>query len=92
MDMMLAGLLWESCLVYIDDVIIMGNDFQSHLTNIVAVLTRLLDAGLKVNPAKCQFIKREVAFLRHIVSNHGIYPDPTKTNKIASWPTPSSQQ
>lgn len=92
MDLMLAGLLWESCLVYIDDVIIMGSDFQSHLRNIAAVLTRLLNAGLKVNPAKCQFFKREVTFLGHVVSNHGISPDPNKTIKIAAWPTPSSQQ
>uniref|UniRef100_A0A1X7TXP6 Reverse transcriptase domain-containing protein n=1 Tax=Amphimedon queenslandica TaxID=400682 RepID=A0A1X7TXP6_AMPQE len=70
----------------------MGNDFQSHLRNIAAVLTRLLNAGLKVNPAKCQFFKEEVTFLGYIVSNHSISPDPNKTNKIAAWPTPSSQQ
>uniref|UniRef100_A0A1X7SDE3 Reverse transcriptase domain-containing protein n=1 Tax=Amphimedon queenslandica TaxID=400682 RepID=A0A1X7SDE3_AMPQE len=47
MDMLLAGLLWEACLVYIDDVIIMGKDFPSHLSNIAAVFTRLRNAGLK---------------------------------------------
>ena len=75
MDLLLAGLLWEACLVYIDDVIIMGNDFQSHLCNISAVLSCLRDGGLKVKPSKCHFLKKEVHFLGHVVSNHGISTD-----------------
>ena len=74
MDLLLAGLLWEACLVYIDDVIIIGNDFQSHLCNISAVLSHLQDGGLKVNPSKCHFFKKEVHLLGHVVSNHGIQP------------------
>ena len=52
MDMVLSGLLWDVCLVYIDDVIIMGRDFHSHLTNIASVLNCLRKAGLKVKPEK----------------------------------------
>ena len=92
MDLLLAGLLWEACLVYIDDVIIMGNDFQSHLCNISAVLSRLQDGGLKIKPSKCHFFKKEVHFLGHVVSNHGISTDKSKTEKIAHWPTPTTQQ
>ena len=62
MDMLLAGLLWESCLVYIVDVIIMGKDVQSHLNNMAAVFSRLRDAGLNVKPSKCEFFKKEVSF------------------------------
>ena len=54
----MAGLLWEACLVYIDDVIIMGNDFQSHLCNIAAVLSCLWDGGLKVKSLKCHFVRK----------------------------------
>uniref|UniRef100_A0A1X7V645 Reverse transcriptase domain-containing protein n=1 Tax=Amphimedon queenslandica TaxID=400682 RepID=A0A1X7V645_AMPQE len=53
MDMVLAGLLWDICLVYIDDVIIMGRDFNSHFTNIANVLHCPQDAGLMVIPSKC---------------------------------------
>lgn len=62
----MARLLWEACLVYIDDVIIMGNDFQSHLCNISAVLSRLRDGGLKVKPSKCHFFKN--------FSNFSVWP------------------
>ena len=92
MDMVLSGLLWDVCLVYIDDVIIMGRDFHSHLTNIASVLTCLRKAGLKVKPAKCHFFEKEVLFLGHVISERGITTDKSKVDKISSWPTPTNLQ
>ena len=92
MDMVLSGLLWEVCLVYIDDVIIMGRDFNSHLTNIASVLHRVRNAGLKVKPTKCDFFKQEVMFLGHVVSEKGISTDKSKVDKVVSWPTPTNLQ
>ena len=37
MDLLLAGLQWSDCLVYLDDVIIMGRSFEEHLSNLQAV-------------------------------------------------------
>ena len=31
MNLVLAGLQWSSCLVYLDDIIILGRDFEEHL-------------------------------------------------------------
>ena len=92
MDMVLSGVLWEVCLVYIDDVIIMGRDFNSHLTNIASVLHRLRNAGLKVKPTKCDFFKQEVMFLGHVISEKGISTDKSKVDKVVSWPTPTNLQ
>lgn len=82
MDMVLQGLLWKSCLVYLDDLIIIGPTFQTHLENLATVLQRLREAGLKLKPVKCEFFKKR-CFLGHIVSENGIATDPAKTNKIA---------
>ena len=46
MDMVLAGMQWESCLVYLDDVIIVGKTFQDHLRNLKEVFQRLREQGL----------------------------------------------
>jgi len=54
------------------------------------VLERPRQAGLKVQPQKCQFLQEEVKFLGHIVSTEGIAPDPDKTTKVAQWPMPTS--
>ena len=48
MNLVLAGLQWSSCLVYLDDIIILGRDFEEHLERTRAVLERLRKAGLKL--------------------------------------------
>ena len=35
MDMVLAGLQWTNCLVYLDDIIVIGKTFPEHLRNLV---------------------------------------------------------
>ena len=89
MDSVLAGLQWSTCLVYIDDIVIPGKTFQAHLTHLRAVFDRLSEAGLKLKPRKCHFCLQEVKFLGHIVSSDGIRTDPSKTEKVAAWPTPT---
>ena len=92
MDSVLAGLQWSSCLVYLDDIIIMGRSFEEHLRNLQQVMERLKQAGLKLQPKKCQFLQHKVNFLGHIISSVGISPDPSKTSKVKEWPRPTSVQ
>ena len=90
MDMILAGLQWSNCLVYLDDVIIVGKTFEDHLCNLRDVLERLRSAGLTLQPAKCAFCRKEVHFLGHIVSERGVATGPAKTEKVVKWPEPVS--
>ena len=90
MDLVLAGLQWSRCLVYLDDVIIVGKDFQDHLQNLQSVFRRLRDAGLKLQPEKCSFLQKKVNYLGHVVSEEGVSTDPAKTEKVAKWPIPNS--
>ena len=92
MDRVLGGLKWSSCLVYFDDIIIVGSTFDDHLRNIGSVLMRLRGAGLKLKPAKCNFCQQQVSFLGHVVSSRGISTDPSKTEVISKWPTPQSKR
>ena len=57
MDSVLAGLHWKTCLVYIDDIIIVGKSFDEHLCNLQAVFERLRQAGLKLHPRKCHLLR-----------------------------------
>jgi len=90
MDMVLTGLQWNSCVVYIDDIIIPGKTFGEHLSNLQQVFERLDKAGLKLQPHKCHFLQPRVPFLGHVVSAEGISPDPDKTQKVREWPIPTS--
>ena len=49
---------------------------------------RLHAAGLRLKPKKCLFLRDEVPYLGHLISEHGIRPDSSKTEKVQMFPTP----
>ena len=67
MEIALAGLQWVSCLIYMDDVTVFGKNFEEHHCRLMEVLQRFRKAGLKLKPAKCNFFRREVKFLGHVI-------------------------
>ncbi|CAL9686088.1 unnamed protein product [Knipowitschia caucasica] len=90
MELVLRGLPWHTCLVYLDDILIFSRTFEDHLGHLGEVLTRIDSAGLRLNSSKCHFAKDHVVFLGHVVSRDGLRPDPRNTDKVRSWPTPTS--
>ena len=90
MEMALQGLQWVTCLIYIDDIIVYGQDFSQHLQRVEEVLQRIKAAGLKLKPAKSHMLQKEVVFLGHVVSGEGVRPSPTNIAKILCWPKPRS--
>ena len=92
MDLVLAGVQWSQCLVYLDDIIVIGRNFDEHIQNLSTVLQRLREANLRIKPSKCNFCREQVTYLGHIVSKFGVATDPEKTAKVADWPTPTTVQ
>ena len=90
MDLVLAGLKWTSCLVYIDDVILFLKDPQEHLRRLEEVLICLAKAGLKLKLVKCSFAQAQLLVLGHIVSRWGVAPDPDKVRAVRDFPPPNS--
>lgn len=88
MDIVLSGLNFESCLVYLDDVIVFGQSWEQHLERVELVFQRLRTAKLKLKPSKCHLLRRKVGFLGHVVSTEGIAVDPAKVHEVVEWPTP----
>jgi len=89
MDMMLAGLSYETCLVYLDDVIVCGSTFEELLHSTEVVFQRIRDAKLKLKLSKCNFFRREVSFLGFVVFAAGIETQPEKVKCVIEWPTSS---
>jgi len=92
MERVLAGLRWETLLVYLDDVIVFGKTVAESVGRLEAVLIRFREAGLKLKPSKCQLFREQVAYLGHVVSSEGIHTDPAKIEAVKEWPTPSTQK
>ena len=91
MDLVLCGLTYTTCLVYLDDIIVYGRCFDEHLIQLMRlreVFTRLRGANLKLNGKKCCFFKRRVSFLGHVLSGHGIEMQDDKIDAVKNWPVP----
>jgi hypothetical protein len=53
----MRGMTYDVCLVYLDDVNVIGRTFQEQLGNLRKVFQRLREAHLKLNPEKCQLLR-----------------------------------
>ncbi|XP_063215566.1 retrovirus-related Pol polyprotein from transposon 412 isoform X1 [Bacillus rossius redtenbacheri] len=91
MELVLHSLTWKTCLVYLDDIIVVGNTVKEHLKNLQDVFDRLRHAQLKLSPKKCFLFQHEVTFLGHIVSQVGVRTDPEKIRSVKEWPRPENK-
>ena len=91
MERVLQGLHWKTLLLYLDDIIVMSTDFQSHLSRLTEVFERLRQAGLKLKPSKCHLMQAQVKYLGHVVSSAGVATDPEKVEVVNRWPRPTDE-
>ena len=62
MSQVMRGLHWKRCLVYIDDILVFGNDFESALHSLELVLIRVAEYGLQLKSTKCNLFRTSVPF------------------------------
>jgi hypothetical protein len=84
------GDLHEDCLVFLDDIIVFSATAQEHILKLEKVFQRLKTYNLKLKPSKCHFLKTEIRYLGHIVSDRGVHTDPDKVSVVEKWPTPQN--
>ncbi|GBM01726.1 Retrovirus-related Pol polyprotein from transposon 297 [Araneus ventricosus] len=90
METVLSGLSSEACLVYLDDILIVGRTFEEHIKNLRKVFQRLQKANLKLSLKKCRFFQKEVTYLGHIISAEGVKTDLGKIKAVVDWPRPET--
>ena len=90
MDIVLAGLKWQCCLVYIDDVVIYSPTFEQHLVDLEKVFQALREANLTLKATKCCFCRKEMRYLGHVITQDGIKPDPTLIKAVSDFPRPQT--
>lgn len=90
MNLVLTGLQGLHCYIYLDDCIIYSHDLESHVKKLELVFSKLREANLKLQPDKCEFLRREVAYLGHVITDNGVSPNPEKVKAISQFPTPKT--
>jgi hypothetical protein len=87
----LSGVKWRTCLVYLDDVVIYSPDRETHLRHVDEALTLLREAGLSLKLAKCHFFKDTVDYLGHVIRPGRLGVAEKNTNALKRATLPRTQ-
>ena len=79
MGRVLAGLHWETCLFYLDDIIVFTSTWEEHLACLRQVFKHLRHAKLKLSADKCTFAARDVLDPALLATIREISPPPNAT-------------
>lgn len=82
--------LEPSVFVYLDDVIIVSENFESHMKMLNEVYKRLKNANLTVNRKKCEFCRDSLKYLGFIIDKTGLKTDPEKVECMVNYPIPKN--
>jgi hypothetical protein len=75
MNVVLSGLTGSRCFVFLDDICVYAKSLSEHDTKLREVFDRLRENRLKLKAEKCQFLRKEVNYLGHVISERGVFPD-----------------
>ncbi|GFV00735.1 retrovirus-related Pol polyprotein from transposon 17.6 [Trichonephila clavipes] len=75
---------------YLDDLVIPAKNEQEGLEKLKIIFEVAKKYGLEIKFKKCQFLKKKIEFLGHIVESGTIKPSPTKTLAVRKFPEPTT--
>ncbi|XP_068243247.1 uncharacterized protein [Palaemon carinicauda] len=82
----------EGVVVYIDDLVVYSNSWESHLKNMECLFERLRAAGLVINLNKCDFAKAKIIYLGHEVGHGKILPKSVNIQSILDFQVPENRR
>ena len=88
----LAGLIYLICELYIDDILVFGQNEDEFVSNLKQVFIRLRRHNVTLNPKKCRFGMNEVEYVGHVISFEGITFSEEKRSKVLQFPLPKTQK
>ena len=90
MNHILRKYLRDFVFVYLDDIIIYSKTWKGYLNHLRLVFEALRGAGLMVKVKKCEFAKKELKFLGHVINKEGIRTNPEKIEKMVNIGSPKN--
>ncbi|KAH9181379.1 hypothetical protein AeNC1_016645, partial [Aphanomyces euteiches] len=79
-------------LVYLDDIMVVSDNFNDHLVHLDVVFARLCEYGMMVNPQKCRIAAPEVEYLGYMLTPDGIRPIESKVDAIIKIAPPKTRR
>jgi hypothetical protein len=76
-------------MVYLDDILIFGNDEKEHRKLVKEVLKRLRENDLFAKAEKCSFEQTSMKYLGMVISHNKVEMDEEKLKGVLEWPIPT---
>jgi len=78
LDKVLGPEVLQFTAVYVDDIHITSTTFSEHMSHLEKNFQRFDQFNVKINLKKSQFLRSQIVFLGHFISEKGIAMDPEK--------------
>ena len=85
----LIGLLYYVCELYIDDIIVHAQDAESFLSRLRQVFERLRKHNITLNPEKCKFGLQSVEYVGHTIDETGLSFSTEKLDEVLAISPPT---
>ncbi|MBW0482048.1 hypothetical protein O181_021763 [Austropuccinia psidii MF-1] len=79
-------------IIYIDDIIIFSETWDSHLSRLERVLQEIVQVNMKISLKKCHFAYSELKALGHVVSGLSLGIDKNKVAAVLLKPMPQAKK
>ena len=77
---------------FFDNILVLSDNDSDHKKHLEDTKNKLRSYGLKLNPQKCEFQKKELEFLGYVISGEGIRIHPGKIEVIVKMSNPENVQ
>ncbi len=91
MERILKKKLYKGVVVYLDDVIIYGDDLELNIKEVQDVKALLKENGFSLNEEKCQYHRKEAKILGHIIKQGINKPDLERIKSIRNLKEPKNR-
>ena len=83
----LRDYIGKSVIVFIDDILVYTKTKEEHEEILRAVLNTMKENELYLKTKKCEFFRKKVTFLGHVISHNKVEMDPKKIQIVREWGT-----
>lgn len=81
----------ESCINYIDDILIFSKTWEEHIKHIEELLDIMNKEGFKIKLSKCKFASKSVKYLGHFIQENKISPAQENLDAIKKLKRPTDK-
>lgn len=79
-------------IAYLDNIFVTGSSNEEHVENLRRVCKRLEECGLRLNKAKCDFMKERIEVLGYVIDVNGLHKARSKVKAMWEAPRPTNSK